>query len=132
MKIQILSIPVLDQTHALQFYTEILGFKVKDNIPLGGGHSWITLVSKEFPSGPELLLEPSPVHFEPAKAYQDALFLKGLPWTQFHVSNIDQEYKRLQALGVAFKTSPTSIGPASMAIFDDTCGNYIQLVELTP
>jgi catechol 2,3-dioxygenase-like lactoylglutathione lyase family enzyme len=81
MKFNLISIPVLDQEHALSFYTEKLGFLKKKDQPLGGGHRWLTLVSKEWQDGPELLLEPAPLHFEPSKVYQDALREAGIPWT---------------------------------------------------
>ena len=97
MKATILSIPVRDQQQALAFYTEKLGFIKKKDIPLGGGNRWLTLVSPEAPEGPELLLEPSPLHFEPAKVFQEALSQAGMPWTQFEVQDVDREYERLTA-----------------------------------
>lgn len=87
------------------------------------------MVSKDEPDGAELLLEPSPNHFEPAKVYQKALFDAGIPWTQFNVDDVDKEYERLRESGLEFSMEPTDIGPAKLAVFNDTCGNYIQLVE---
>ncbi len=129
MKIKIVSIPVLDQQKALEFYTDILGFVKKVDAPLGGGNRWLTLVSKYDQDGPELLLEPAPLHFEPSKVYQDALMSAGIPWTQFYVDNIQEEYDRLTKLGVEFSMKPTEMGTVIAAVFNDTCGNNIQLVE---
>ena len=129
MKIKIVSIPVRDQQKALDFYTGILGFIKKVDAPLGGGNRWLTLVSKYDQDGPELLLEPAPNHFEPSKVFQDALMEAGIPYTQFYVDNIQEEYERLTALGVAFSMKPTEIGTVIAAVFNDTCGNNIQLVE---
>ena len=130
MKIKLVSIPVPDQEIALKFYTEILGFVKKHDIPLNESHRWLTLVSPEEPGGPEILLEPSPVHFEPAKTYQKAVYDAGLPYTQFNVDNIVQEFERLSGKNVKFSVEPTDIGDAVIAVFDDTCGNHIQLVEV--
>ncbi len=124
-----MSIPVLDQEQAMKFYTEKLGFIVKHDTPLGGGNRWLTIVSKEDPTGIEILLEPGPLHFEPCKVYQDALMEVGMPYTQFDVDSVDAEYERLKALGVEFKKEPVVAGPVKYAILNDTCGNYIQLVE---
>jgi catechol 2,3-dioxygenase-like lactoylglutathione lyase family enzyme len=129
MKVTLISIPVRDQEKALQFYTKKLGFLKKKDEPLGGGNRWITLVSKDWQDGPELLLEPAPNHFEPSKVYQDALREAGIPWTQFDVDDIDAEYERLSKLGVEFSVKPTEAGPVKFAILNDTCGNNIQLVE---
>ncbi len=130
MKIKVVSIPVLDQEKALLFYTRNLGFTKKLDIPLGKGNRWLTVVAKEEQDGPELLLEPSPNHFEPAKTYQEALYDAGIPCAQFNVENVEEEYERLAALGVEFSMKPTEMGTAKLAVFDDTCGNYIQIVEL--
>ena len=129
MRIRIVSIPVQDQEKALGFYAEKLAFEKKLDIPLGGGNRWLTLVSPEDPEGPELLLEPAPNHFEPSKVYQQALFEAGIPWTQFNVEDVQAEYDRLIALDVAFKMGPTTMGNVKVAILDDTCGNFIQLVQ---
>ncbi len=129
MKVTLISIPVLDQEKALQFYTQKLGFLVKKDLPLGGGNRWLTLVSKDWQDGPELLLEPGPLHFEPCKVFQDALMDAGMPWTQFDVDSVDTEYDRLTKLGVEFSMKPTEMGTVKVAVLNDTCGNYIQLVE---
>ena len=129
MRVTIISIPVLDQEKALRFYTEKLGFLKKLDTPLEGGNRWLTLVSKEAQDGPELLLEPAPLHFEPSKVFQDALFEAGIPWTQFDVDDVQKEYDRLIELGVEFSVKPTEVGTAKVVVFNDTCGNHIQLVE---
>lgn len=129
MKVKIISIPVLDQEQALQFYTGKLGFVKKVDVPLGADR-WLTVVSSEEQDGPEVLLEPAPNHFEPAKVYQQALFDAGIPYTQFNVENVQQEYERLVSLGVAFSVKPMEMGTVKIAVLDDTCGNNIQLVEL--
>jgi predicted enzyme related to lactoylglutathione lyase len=127
MKIKVTSVPVQDQDKALKFYTEILGFVKKTEIPLGE-HKWLTVVSNEERDGVELLLEP--MGFAPAKAYQKELFEAGIPWTAFHVDEIQKEYERLEKAGVKFSMKPTKMGPATLAVFDDTCGNNIQLVQV--
>lgn len=129
MKVTIISIPVRDQEKALKFYTEILGFIKKKDKPLEGGNRWLTVVSKEAQDGPELLLEPAPNHFEPSKVYQDALMEAGIPYTQFDVESVDAEYERLTKLGVEFSIKPSTISTTKYAVFHDTCGNNIQLVE---
>ena len=129
MKVTLISIPVRDQEKALRFYTGKLGFIKKKDVPLGVGNRWLTLVSKEWQDGPELLLEPAPNHFEPSKVYQDALMKTGIPWTQFDVENIDDEFDRLTKLGVEFSVKPTEMGTVKVAIFNDTCGNNLQLVQ---
>src|SRR5580765_1873521 len=130
MKVKVISIPVQDQEKALQFYTDKLGFVKKLDIPLGGDSRWLTVVSKEEQDGAEVLLEPSPKHFEPAKTYQKALFDAGIPYTQFNVNNVQQEYERLVNLGVEFSVKPTEMGTVRIAVFNDTCGNNIQMVEM--
>ena len=130
MRVTVISIPVLDQEKALKFYTEKLGFLKKKDTPLGNGDRWITLVSKEKQDGPELLLEPAPLHFEPSKVFQEALMEAGFPWTQFDVDSVDQEYERLINLGVEFSIKPSTMGTVKYAVFNDTCGNYIQIVEM--
>ena len=129
MKVTLISIPVRDQEKALKFYTEKLGFLKKKDVPLEGGNRWITLVSKEAQDGPELLLEPAPLHFEPSKVYQEALMEAGIPYTQFDVTNLDAEYERLTKNGVEFSMKPTEMGTVKVAVFNDTCGNNMQLVE---
>ena len=129
MKVTLISIPVRDQEKALKFYTEKLGFIKKLDTPLGGGNRWLTIVSAEWQDGPEILLEPAPNHFEPSKVFQDALMEAGIPYTQFDVDDVDTEYKRLTDLGVEFSVQPTEMGTVKFAVFNDTCGNNIQLVE---
>jgi predicted enzyme related to lactoylglutathione lyase len=127
MKIKLSSILVDDQDKALKFYTEVLGFVKKTEIPMGE-HRWLTVVSKEEQDGVELVLEP--MGFAPAKVYQKALFDAGIPLTAFHVDDIQKEYERLEKLGVAFSMKPTKMGPVTLAVLDDTCGNNIQLVQV--
>lgn len=130
MKVKIISIPVRDQEKALQFYTEKLGFLKKIDIPLSEHSRWLTVVSKEEQDGPEILLEPAPNHFEPAKVYQSALFEAGIPYTQFNVNDVQQEYERLAGQGVEFSVTPVEMGTVKIAVFNDTCGNHIQMVEM--
>lgn len=130
MKVKVIGIPVQDQENALQFYTTKLGFIKKHDVPLGEGNRWLTVVSKDEPDGVEILLEPSPNHFEPAKTYQKALFEAGIPYTQFNVDNLEEEYEELINLGVEFSMQPTEMGNVKIAILDDTCGNKIQLIEM--
>jgi predicted enzyme related to lactoylglutathione lyase len=127
MKIKITSVIVDDQDKALKFYTEILGFVKKTEIPMGE-HRWLTVVSPEASDEVELLLEP--MGFAPAKVYQKALFEAGIPLTAFNVDDIQKEYERLEKLGVVFSMKPTTMGPATLAVFDDTCGNNIQIVQV--
>ncbi|GLR18250.1 VOC family protein [Portibacter lacus] len=129
MKVTLISIPVTDQEKASKFYTEKLGFIIKKDAPLEGGNRWLTLVSPEWQDGPELLLEPAPNHFEPSRVYQDALMEAGIPYTQFDVENVEAEYERLTKLDVKFSVKPTEMGTVKFAVFNDTCGNNIQLVE---
>ncbi|MEL7160687.1 MAG: VOC family protein [Bacteroidota bacterium] len=129
MRVNIIGIPVLDQEKAVRFYTDVLGFVKKKDIPLGDGNRWLTVVSKEAQEGPELSLEPAPLHFEPSKVYQDALMKAGIPYTQFDVDSVDAEYERLTKLGVEFSVKPTAMGTVKIAVFNDTCGNNMQLVE---
>lgn len=130
MKVKILSIPVLDQERALQFYTTKLGFLKKVDIPMGENSRWLTLVSKEDQDGVEVLLEPAPLHFEPSKVYQKALFDAGIPYTQFNSENVQEDFDRLSNLGVEFSIKPTEMGTVKIAVFNDTCGNNIQIVEM--
>lgn len=126
MRIRLTSVLVSDQEKALQFYTEVLGFTKKTDIPMGKDR-WLTVVSSETPSDVELLLEP--IGFDPAKTYQKALFKAGIPLTSFGVDDIEKEHVRLEKLGVRFKTKPTRMGPVTVAVLDDTCGNLIQIVQ---
>ncbi|MEM6631671.1 MAG: VOC family protein [Bacteroidota bacterium] len=130
MRVRVVSIPVQNQEEALRFYTEKLGFVKKLDIPVGDGNRWLTVVAPEEQDGPEVLLEPAPNHFEPAKVFQKALFEAGIPWTQFNVENVEEEYERLIDRGVEFSMKPTEMGTAKFAVFNDTCGNYIQIVEV--
>lgn len=127
MKIKLTSVPVTDQEKALKFYTDVLGFVKKTEIPIGE-HKWLTVVSKEEQDGVELLLEP--MGFAPAKVYQKQLFDAGIPWTAFNVDDIHKEYERLKGRGVVFSMPPTTMGPATLAVFNDTCGNNIQIVQV--
>lgn len=125
MRIQLTSIHVDDQRAALAFYTDVLGFTVRHDIPLGDDF-WLTVVSPDSPDGPELLLEPAG---HPAvKPYRDALVEDGIPLAQFAVDDVDAEHERLTRRGVTFTQPPTDIGPAVVAVLDDTCGNLIQLI----
>ncbi|XRE43954.1 hypothetical protein ACIVBQ_002158 [Tenacibaculum discolor] len=129
MKIKVISTPVQNQEKALAFYTKTLGFVKKIDIPLSENNRWLTVVAKEEQDGPEILLEPSPNHFKPSKVYQKALKEAGIPYTQFNVNNLQNEYERLLKLGVVFSIEPTHMGTVKIAVFNDTCGNLIQLVE---
>ncbi len=129
MKVKVIGIPVLNQEAALAFYTGKLGFVKKVDVPLGKDR-WLTVVSRDEQDGPEILLEPAPNHFEPAKIYQKALFDAGIPYTQFNTENVQQEYERLVNLGVEFSIKPSEMGTVKIAVFNDTCGNHIQIVEM--
>lgn len=129
MRVRVIGIPVQDQEKALKFYTEKLDFLKKLDVPLGEGNRWLTLVAKEEQDGPEILLEPAPNHFEPAKVYQKALFDAGIPYTQFNVNDVQAEYDRLIELGVEFSVKPTEMGTVKIAVLNDTCGNRIQILE---
>src|SRR5215813_5145285 len=126
MKIKLTSVLVDDQDKALKFYTEVLGFVKKHDIPMGEAR-WLTVVSPEGPGDVELLLEP--MGFPPARTYQKALFEAGIPYTSFAVDDIQKEYERLEKLGVVFRTKPTKMGPVTVAVIEDTCGNLIQLTQ---
>ena len=126
MKIKLSSVYVEDQDKALKFYTEVLGFVKNKEIPLGQ-FKWLTVVSSEEPEGTELVLEPNS---NPAtKAFQSAIHKQGIPLTVFAVEDIQKEYERMKKLGVVFTTEPTKTGPVTIAVFDDTCGNLIQLYQ---
>ena len=127
MKIALTSVFVDNQRAAHTFYTDVLGFQTRHNIPLGDDF-WLTVVSPEAPDGPELLLEPAG---HPAvKPYRDALVDDGIPLAQFNVDDLAGEYELLTNLGVQFTQPPTDIGTAVVAVLDDTCGNLIQLIEM--
>ena len=126
MRINLVSVFVDDQRAALAFYTDVLGFTKKHDIPLGEA-SWLTVVSPDAPDGPELLLEPAG---HPAvKPYRDALVEDGIPLVQFAVDDVETEHARLTARGVAFTQPPTDVGTVMMAVLDDTCGNLVQIVS---
>ena len=126
MKIVVTSIFVEDQERALAFYTTKLGFVKQHDVPMGR-HRWLTLVSPEQPDGVELLLEPN--EHPAAKAYQKKIFEDGIPAAMFGVDDIHAEYRRLGGEGVTFTMEPTAMGNVTVAVFDDTCGNRIQMVQ---
>lgn len=130
MRIHLTSVPVDDQDKALKFYTEVLGFVKKTEVPIGGA-KWLTVVSPQQPDGTELLLEPdaSPAIGAAMKTYKSVLVAAGIPYTAFAVDDIEEEHRRLVKLGVPFMMPPTRIEPVTVAVLDDTCGNLIQLVE---
>ena len=127
MRIYVTSVFVDDQAKALDFYTNVLGFQKKRDIPLGNA-SWLTVVSPDQPDGTELLLEPSdhPV----AKPFKEGLVADGIPLTSFAVDDVQAEFDRLKSKGVRFTQDPTEMGGVTTAVFDDTCGNLIQIVRL--
>ncbi|MFZ4664008.1 MAG: VOC family protein [Caldilineaceae bacterium] len=129
MKIKLTSVSIADYDKALHFYTDILGFVKKHDMPLGDGARWITVVSPEEPNGTELLLEPN-ADYPAMKALKAALVEDGIPFTAFQVQDIHAEYERLQKLGVVFTMEPTNMGPSTIAILDDTCGNLIQIYQV--
>lgn len=127
MRIYVTSVFVDDQAKALDFYTRVLGFTVKNDVPVGA-YRWLTLVAPEDPDGTELLLEPSD---HPAVTpYKKALVEDGIPATSFKVQNVDTEHSRLLSMGVTFTRAPIDAGTVRMAVFNDTCGNLIQLIEM--
>ncbi len=126
MQITLVSILVEDQQRALDFYTSVLGFQKKHDIPMGT-FRWLTVTSPEGVAGVELVLEP--VAFPPARTYQKALFDAGIPATAFMTADISGEFQRLQAAGVSFRGQPTATGPVIVVLFEDTCGNLINLVQ---
>ncbi len=126
IRVRLSSIMVDDQQKALDFYTRILGFQVKHDIPMGGPR-WLTLTSPDDPNGVELVLEP--LGFEPARAWQKALFDAGIPITALLAEDIHNEHRRMAALGVVFRQPPAPAGPVTLALFEDTCGNLVQLFQ---
>ena len=129
MRIALTTIFVDDQEAAQAFYTSVLGFKLRHKVPVGDDF-WLTVVSREDPDGPELLLEPSG---HPAvRLFREALVADGIPFAQFTVDNVQTEYERLSDLGIEFTQPPADIGTAVVAVFDDTCGNLIQLLTPKP
>jgi catechol 2,3-dioxygenase-like lactoylglutathione lyase family enzyme len=126
MKINLTSVYVDDQAKALTFYTDVLGFVKKHDVPVGE-YSWLTVVSPDDPDGTELLLEPD-AH-PAAKSYKKALVADGIPLTQFAVDDVQSEYERLRARGVTFTQPPTDMGTVVTAVLDDTCGNLVQIAQ---
>jgi catechol 2,3-dioxygenase-like lactoylglutathione lyase family enzyme len=129
MRINLASVLVDDQAKALRFYTEVLGFQKKTEVPLGD-FSWLTVVSPDEPETPELLLEPS--NHPAAVVFKAALKADGIPFTSFAVDDVAAEYERLRAIGVTFTQEPTEGGPVTTAVLDDTCGNLIMIVGPNP
>jgi predicted enzyme related to lactoylglutathione lyase len=130
MRIGLTSVPIDDYDKALAFYTEVMGFVKKRDIPLGNGARWITVVSPQDPDGTELVLEPN-AEYPAMKALKQSLVSDGIPYTAFQVDDIQAEYARLKGLGVSFVMEPTDMGMTTIAIFDDTCGNLIQIYQVT-
>ncbi|MEW2540996.1 VOC family protein [Micromonospora chalcea] len=126
MRINLTSVYVDDQDKALRFYTEVLGFVPKTDVPTGE-YRWLTVVSPDAPDGVELLLEPD-AH-PAAKAFKEALAADGIPLTQFAVDDVAAEHERLRGLGVLFTQEPVDMGPVTTAVFEDTCGNLIQIAQ---
>ena len=126
MRISLTSVFVDDQAKAERFYTDVLGFAKKFDFPVGE-FRWLTVVSPEEPEGTQLVLEPD--ENPAAKAYKDAVYAQGIPVMTFGVTDIDATYARMTELGVTFTVKPTHTGGPTVAVFDDTCGNLIQLVQ---
>ena len=126
MIINVCSVMVDDQDKALAFYTNVLGFVKKTDIPVGE-YSWLTVVSPELPDGVELVLEPD--QHPAARPFKEALVADGIPFTSFAVPDVQAEFERLEALGVKFTQPPTNMGPVTTAVLDDTCGNLIQIAQ---
>ena len=124
MRITLASVLVDDQDKALRFYTDVLGFVKKTEIPMGEAR-WLTVVSPDNPDGVELVLEPD--GHPAAKPFKAALMADGIPWTSFTVADVHAEYDRLKNLGVTFTQEPAAMCPVTTAVFDDTCGNLIQI-----
>lgn len=125
MRIVLTNVLVDDQEKALRFYTEVLGFVKKHDVPMGE-YRWLTVVSPDDPDGPELVLEPD--SHPAAGPFKRALMEDGIPFTSFAVADVHAEYERLRAAGVRFTQPPVDLGPFTMAVFDDTCGNLIQIM----
>lgn len=128
MRISVASVMVDDQAKAERFYTEILGFVRKHDVPLAENTRWLTVVGKNEPDGTELVLEPD--EHPAAKTFKAALVEDGIPWTSFEVADVEAEHKRLSKAGVRFTQPPTDFGTVITAVLDDTCGNLIQLAQL--
>jgi catechol 2,3-dioxygenase-like lactoylglutathione lyase family enzyme len=129
MRIYLSSVLVDDQDKALRFYTQVLGFVKKTEVPMGE-HRWLTVVSADDPEGTELVLEPD--EHPAAKPFKEALARDGIPFTSFAVNDVPREFERLRGLGVRFTQEPVQMGAVTTAVFDDTCGNLIQIAQLTP
>ena len=129
MKIKLTSVSIDDYDKALKFYSEVMGFLKKRDIPLGEGARWITVVSPEEPEGTELLLEPN-ADYPAMKALKESLMKDGIPFTAFEVGDIQAEYERMKNLGVDFTMEPTNMGMTTAAVLNDTCGNLIQIYQL--
>lgn len=130
MEITVTSVPVDDQQAALEFYTEVLGFEKRRDDPVGGAR-WLTVVDPDDTDGVELLLEPTenPAVAEELAAYREALVANGIPWTTFGCADVEAEHDRLHQQGVTFTQEPTDAGGVTRAVFEDTCGNLIQIHE---
>ena len=126
MKIVVTSVLVDDQEKALRFYTDLLGFEKKQDIPMGDAR-WLTVVSPQDRDGTELLLEPD--SHPAAKPFKNALVDDGIPYTSFGVEDVKADFERLSGRGVSFTQPPTEMGPVTTAVFDDTCGNLIQIAQ---
>jgi catechol 2,3-dioxygenase-like lactoylglutathione lyase family enzyme len=124
MRINLASVLVDDQQKALRFYTEVLGFVKKNDVPMGP-HRWLTVVSPDDPDGVELVLEPD--EHPAVRPFKQALVGDGIPYTSFAVDDVHKEFERLSALGVTFTQPPTAMGPVTTAVLDDTCGNLIMI-----
>lgn len=127
MKIKLTSVFVDDQETALKFYTNVLGFEKKQDFPVGQ-FKWLTIVSPEEPEGTELLLEPS--DNSAAMEFKKSIFEQGVAAAAFAVDDIQAEYERLKGLGVDFSLDPTEMGSTMVALFDDTCGNFLQIYQV--
>lgn len=128
-RINLTSVLVDDQERALRFYTDVLGFQKKNDVPTGE-HRWLTVVSPEDPDGVELLLEPE--GHPAARPFKEALVADGIPFTSFAVDDVRRVHEELVGKGVTFLQPPTDMGPVTTAVLDDTCGNLIQLASMNP
>jgi catechol 2,3-dioxygenase-like lactoylglutathione lyase family enzyme len=129
IKISLSSVSIDDYDKALHFYTEVMGFVLKRDMPLGEGARWITVVSADRPDGVELQLEPN-AEYPAMKALKQALVADNIPFTAFQVDDVQAEYERMRGLGVEFTMEPTNMGMVKAAVLDDTCGNLIQIYEM--
>jgi predicted enzyme related to lactoylglutathione lyase len=129
IKLASLSISGKDYDKALKFYTEVMGFVKKQDVDMGDGARWLTVVSPDEPNGTELLLEPN-AEYPAMKTLKEALVKDGIPFTAFEVDDVQQEYERMKKLGVKFTMEPTDMGTVKVAVLDDTCGNLIQIFQM--